>query len=586
MLTGSSPNATPSRPSASAAPDDRLIDAVTDWLKESKVPCLPLTLVPGTTTSERKHLAALGGIARSIVRPTSAFGRLPVLVRDWMNGAPTPPSELVDRVREALRIDGSAFLARIYEAVVQSYHRRALGTYFTPKATVDWMLAEWSAKERHPRSVVDVGAGVGAFTTASLAAWKPSVISAIDVNPVTLGLLGMLCTAAEQPAWGTNMVLQDYTMWKGHALQPAPCLTVGNPPYTRLQLLEKKARVRMREDLPDCGTRAGLSTWIVASAFSRLRKPDGLLFLLPRNWMEAEYATALRSRLWSAQNRRVELTSLAGDIFGDARIDAVVLLVGAEKTARQPFLLRQSTSDPGNPLFERSGPVPSFVRHDGLQVSSRKREGTLRATPVETVPLSTLATVRRGTATGANDYFTLSDRKLREWRLPSSCTCALVRRLRDLPANRIAADDLAALGKDAPRWLLHARAEQAKSGAALQRFLQHGQEVGVTRRLLCRRRSPWYDLSADIYVPDVIVGPMSRQKFRFVENAAHAAITNNLFGLTWASQVTTADRIAILAWLRGQSGQAALRAVSRTHAGGLHKLEPRALGALRVPLRL
>jgi adenine-specific DNA-methyltransferase len=586
MLTGPSPNAIPSRPSASPAPDNRIIDAVTDWLKASKVSCLPLTLVPGTTTSERKHLAALGGIARSIIGPTAAFGRLPVLVRNWMNGAPAPPPELVDRVRHALRIDGSAFLGRIYEAVVQSSHRRALGTYFTPNVTVDWMLAEWSAKERPPRSVVDVGAGVGVFTTASLAAWKPNIISAIDVNPVTLGLLGMLFTAVEQPAWGTNMVLEDYTMWKGHALQPAPCLTIGNPPYTRLQLLDKKARARMHEDLPDCGTRAGLSTWIVSSAFSRLRKQDGLLFLLPRNWMEAEYAIALRSRLWGAQNRRVELTNLAGDIFGDARIDAVVLLVGAEKAAPQPFLLRQSPSDPGKALLERSGPVPSFVRYDRLQGSPRTREESLRATHLETVPLSTLATVRRGTATGANEYFTLSDETLREWRLPPSCTRALVRRLRDLPKDRIAPGDLAALGREAPRWLLHARAKQAKRGAALQRFLQHGQEIGVTRRLLCRRRSPWYDLTADIYVPDVIVGPMSREKFRFVENAAHAAITNNLFGLTWASHVTTVERIAILAWLRGQSGQAALRAVSRTHAGGLHKLEPRALGALRVPIKL
>jgi hypothetical protein len=585
-LTGTALQIDPAGQSTTAECVTDVLAMLIDWLDTVRVRCLPKTVVPGTTTAERRRLAALGGIVRSIARPQRALDQMPSGVREWIEGAPAAPHHLVERVEEALRRDGAAFFARVYEGIVRGAHRRALGTYFTPQATVDWMLAEWSAKEGRPRSVVDVGAGVGVFTASALARWRPGLICAVDVNPVTLGLLTALYMTMEKPPWGIRMVLADYTTWKGHAHQTAPCVTIGNPPYTRLQLLPKPARMRLRAEMPECGTRAGLSTWILASALGRLRAQDGLLFLLPRNWMEADYATGIRARLWGARYRRVELTCLSGDIFGDARIDAVALLVGARKRAPQPFVIRQAADDSGSPTTHRSGPTPTFVERNHNSIATHRARNPSRSSPGvgRTVPLSKLATVRRGTATGANQYFVLSEATLRTWRLPPSSVYPLVRRLRDFCADAITEADIAALGEHVPRWLLLVRKSQVDRQAALRRFVAHGVKLGVADRHLCRQRSPWYDLHCDVNCPDVIVGPMSRGRFRFVENAARAAITNNLFGLTWAAEVTKQERATILRWLRSDVGQAALRAQCRSHAGGLRKLEPRAFGAVPVTI--
>lgn len=566
--------------------DDDVIAALIDWLDGTRVHCLPATVVPGTTTEERKRLAALGGIVRSVARPQQALGPLPAGVRDWIDAAPTPPRDLADRVASTLRSRGAEFLAQIYERIVRGPHRRSLGTYFTPQATVDWMLAEWSAKEARPQSVVDVGAGVGVFTASALTAWRPGAIYAVDVNPVTLGLLAALCLAMEHPPRGVRMVLEDYTSWKGYAHLPSSCVTVGNPPYTRLQLLPKPTRARLKADLPDCGSRAGLSTWILASAFGRLRAQDGLLFLLPRNWMETDYGAGLRARLWNATHRRVELTCLSGDLFGEARVDAVALLVGAQKPVPQPFVLRESPDDLGSPIADRSGPAPSFVATEPRSVIGHvaRAEPRVHADAGDTSPLSAFGTVRRGAATGANEYFALSDEALHEWKLPRSCVQPLVRRLRDFPRDTIAEADLSALGEHALRWLVLVRESQVDRGVAMSAYVEHGVEIGVADRHLCRQRTPWYDLHCDTTFPDVIVGAMSSNRFRFVENDARAAITNNLFGLTWAATVTREERASVLTWLRSDPGQHALRAACRVQAGGLRKLEPRALGAVRIPI--
>lgn len=557
-----------------------LIASIVEWLDGLAVRCLDERVVPGTTAIERRRLAALGGIVRSIARRKPSAINLPPRVRAWVDSAPRPPQALADRIVRALRWDGPGFLATMYERIVRSSHRRSLGTYFTPQTTVDWMLAEWSAKEGTPEAVVDVGAGVGVFTASAIREWPSSTVFAVDVNPVTLGLLGAVAMSMEPPPHALRLVLQDYTAWRGWKQMAGSCVTIGNPPYTRLQLLPKSARARLKDAVPDCGARAGLSTWILASAFARLRETDGLLLLLPRNWMEADYGTNLRTRLWAASHRRVELTCLDGELFGDARVDAVALLVGAHRPSPQPFVLRDGAASSGYASTDRSGPPPSFVAHRGFTA----RAPGSRQTRENTRPLSSFGTVRRGVATGANEYFALSDETIRRWSLPPTSSHPLVRRLRDFPRDTIPEADLAALGEHAARWLFLVSETQAARVGAIAAYVRHGEGAGIHDRHLCRQRHPWYDLHCDTTIPDVIVGAMSSSRFRFVENVGRAAITNNLFGFTWAESTSADERVAVLTWLRSGAGQEAVRAACRVQAGGLRKLEPRALGGVRIPL--
>jgi hypothetical protein len=94
-------------------------------------------------------------------------------------------------------------------------------------------------------------------------------------------------------------------------------------------------------------------------------------------------------------------------------------------------------------------------------------------------------------------------------------------------------------------------------------------------------------LNHDLFVPDVIITAMSRGGFRVVENDIEAAITNNLYGWMWKPGVTTKrQRAAVLAWLRGEDGQAAVLAVARRQGNGLSKVEPTALAGLELPAAL
>jgi adenine-specific DNA-methyltransferase len=559
-----------------------------DWLDEVGAEPLAEKWVPGASEAERRRLAALGGVVRELVVGRSGdWGAEPNLVQ-WWEQAPGPPKDVVLAARRLIAEHGDVGLGELYTALVSASSRRHLGTFFTPPAEVSWMVDHWCATQPDPRAVIDVGAGVGIFTAAAADHWPGAQVWAVDINPVTLGLLAARVAGAfsvvpprsEVP--GVRVVLGDYVAWaeQNWAELPEGRLVLGNPPYTRRQLLPVEDRIRLGSAAGGlCGSRASLSALITAVSLRLLGPGDGLCLLLPAQWLESQYAAGLRRSLWTLKHRRVELRLFDAALFNDVLVDAVALLVGTQRDVEQPLVV--ATGDCESRAIDRTGDSPGTWRRLFADLPQRRtaRPGH------DQLRLGELAVVRRGTATGDNHFFVLSEADRRRWRLPESVLAPAVRRLRDFPT---VVDQAALDGLDdrIRRWMLVADKSRQRASVRLARYLAHGEAASVDERELCRRRDDWFDLREDLLVPDVIVGPMSQGAFRFVDNPACAVITNNLYGIRWHNDVAENVRAAVVVWLRSVPGQHALTMVARNQGGGLKKIEPRALRELVVPARL
>jgi hypothetical protein len=581
QLKPKSPQLFPSNPSTIAdffVPSIDVVDAVLRWLNEIGPRSTKRVSfkVPGASVSETARLGALGALV-SRMPGMSVRSDFPAAVRSWLDSRVVPPSSLVEQVAEAIWTDGPEFLANLYEAIVAAPNRRRLGTFFTPSSTVEWMLRAWEELEGAPQLVIDVGAGVGAFSLRAHARWPKSRIAAIDVNPVTLGLLAVLARSRGADDRITYE-LDDFVTWGKDRHADPPTLVLGNPPYTRLELLPARERRCLMRTVSDCGWRAGLSTWMLAAALQRLRPQDGLLFLLPTNWLDAQYAQALRAKLWIDRSRRIELTHMDKRLFGTVMVETVTLLVGPQKeTTGQPFVARNHLKRCGRTLMQRRGQNPPDLK-GLLKLHTHKK------TPVAAyVQLEQLGVVRRGLATGANNFFTLSSDEVEFWGLPTSVLKRVVRRSRDFPKDHVLAAHFEKLPSTIASWLLCIEPGRRIS-PKLATYLEYGEQQGYSQRHICRQRQVWYMLGSEICIPDVIVGSMTKGQFRCIENRARAAITNNNYGLTWHPETKPPVRKAALAWLRSEDGQSALRKEARSHAVGLYKLEPRAVARLKVPV--
>jgi adenine-specific DNA-methyltransferase len=291
----------------------------------------------------------------------------------------------------------------------------------------------------------------------------------------------------------------------------------------------------------------------------------------------------LRDHLAGLTQRRVELRLVESKLFRDAQVDAVALLVGRERCSPQAFCVATWTAENVSPV-DRTELVG--IQWRALFNSSSSKMTFPQSAPIPSAPgskLSDFCVVRRGTATGANGFFVLSDKEADKNQLPPDRLLKLVRRLKTYPDI---IDDKAFDLADSKekRWLLDVKTAHRQEGTTIDRYLKAGEDAGIPARYLCRHRTgEWYDLTHDLFVPDIIVSPMTRGRVRFVENTIGAVITNNLYGWRWLSEVPTTIRTAIVEWLLSEVGQEVVLTAARRQGEGLRKIEPNALANLVIP---
>lgn len=563
------------------------LETALSWIRTTQSYPIAADVVPGSSEDERRMLSVLGGLVSGMITESTRKG-CPRDVLKWLADGPSAPTHVVEATMRVIDTAPDETLAAIYAQLVPGANRRTLGTFFTPRPEVELMLDMWQETEAPPSTVVDVGAGVGVFTASAVERWPAAHVYGVDINPVTLGLLALRAqvgglTLREEGASeaGVRVVRKDFTTWIEDLIQtPAPRLILGNPPYTRSQLIPSTDRTRLAQATQGlCGARASLSTLITAISLLHLEAADGLTLLLPAQWLESQYARPLRNYLAGLTSRRLELRLVDSRLFTDARVDAVVLQVGPERSGPAEFVVGTWTRDSVSHC--RRTVERSQLLDTPWRTIFEKRPATApRGGP--SAPLSDFCHLRRGTATGANGFFVLTgdevaQKDLKPWVIP------VVRRLFKY-RDEIGPEEFQRGGSADKRWLLTATADERVPGGALDLYITAGEACGINQAYLCRvRRADWFDLQHDLVRPDVIVGPMTRATIRFVANQARAAIVNNLYGWTWLESVPEADRSAVLGWLRTEEGQDAVLNAARRQGTGLRKIEPQALANVPIP---
>ena len=575
--------------------DPSLSRDIVSWCHRVADEPLPPSAVPGATLRQRRVLASLGGLAGALAEvatlDTNTWDRWPDAVASWAKSAPRPAIELVRRAQVAIEADGTTdILAQLYERIVAGPNRRHLGTFFTPPPVLDYMISRTNlVMNEVPAVVIDPGAGVGAFTEASLHHWPASLIHAVDVNIVTLGLLAARCAVlntTNQPIF----VHGDYLDWVTSAapIPNKPRLILGNPPYTRHQLLDHKTKeAALAASGPLCSNKqAGLSTHFLAATLRTLGPRDTICFLLPTNWLETRYAREVREHLWELTNRSVEIHAFPHEavIFPSAQVTAMIIIVGPE-TNREQHMSYFSVTHGNGPAFQasrlastprKSACPPSFtIKTLASATTKSQKPGTPHP------PLSSVAVVRRGVATGDNEFFLRRDSEVAN--LPREAYVPALPTLRNVPEQDLTTFAHQILGANGVRrWLL--RLDNLPPGdERVQDLIREGEIKGTPDRYLCRVRTPWYGVEQPP-IPDILIAPMTKSRFRVVQNLAGATPTNSIYGIRLIHRENAVESARkLVTWLRSDTGQQGLLSIARRHSDGLFKIEPRALASLNVP---
>lgn len=468
--------------------------------------------------------------------------------------------------------------------------RNRAGQFATPLPLAQEITQQLKAlrgADKTPIHFIEPSLGTGAFYSALRTVFSEAEIAealGIEFDPSVASVASQLWSNE-----GLNVVRGDFTT---QTPIPRYNFLLANPPYVRhhhLTVLQKntlQSAVHSSTGYAVHGL-AGLYCYFLLLAHRWLSEGALAAWLIPSEFMDVNYGDVLRryltERVTLLQIHRAQPTDLQ---FSDALVSSAIVLYRVAPPSPD-HLVR----------FSLGGRLDSPDQHQEIPVSALRRQrkwtqiatsssGTTKAT---SVVLGDLFEIKRGIATGANEFFILSREEAIRRQLPERFLHPI------LPSPRYLSDQIIEAEFDGfPRIadqlvLIDCRLplEQVQAHyPALATYLASGQHEGLDQRYLATKRTPWYR-QEQRPVARFLCTYMGRNPFRFFWNQSQALAPNVYLllyprGVLQQTLQTTPGLYAdIFAWLKNIEG-VCLQDEGRVYGGALHKIEPRELG--RVPV--
>lgn len=421
-------------------------------------------------------------------------------------------------------------------------------------------------------------------------------MSGFEIDPALAGRAGaLLAGLAGGPTLDIRVMDYLEADW-GERFEGILC----NPPYLRFQdYAGRGARLKALEDR--LGVRLGgltnLHCLFLLKAVHQLAEGGRAAFVMPWEFLNAGYGERVKAHLLDlgVLKHTVILESSRG-IFAGAVTTACILLLAKEDPCGEVAFHRAGPGEDLDVLYHVRmsgeaaagvpGPSPAHAARvypaEALDPRAKWRGYWKETSPAGypgALTLGRFATVVRGIATGANDFFLVDEAAREHHGLPRECLLPCVAKARDAEGPVFSTGDFEALKSKGRRvWLLDA---EGSDHPAVRAYLDGGRTAGVDTRFLTRHRSPWFALERRLPAP-LWVSVFHRGGLRPVLN--RAGVRNlTAFHCLYPRPGAEAWVEALFLWLLTPEGRALAREHGRECGAGLEKVEPRDLAGVPVP---
>jgi hypothetical protein len=255
------------------------------------------------------------------------------------------------------------------------------------------------------------------------------------------------------------------------------------------------------------------------------------------------------------------------------------------------------------PLFYFSGVYPPTneslidVAFDGFEQKwtlRPARKVDVDAT-AETRCIGDLFQIRRGIATGNNEFFLVNNETIRTFSIPPKFLLPILPSPRYLKTSTVERLDNGEPALSPATYLLCCDQPPdvvQNEFPGLWRYLQVGMEREIDKGYLCANRDVWYYQEKRAPAP-ILITYMGRQReetsspVRFILNYSNAVATNvylNLYPKPYLAALLRDDssRLVELYQLLQKISVASIISGGREYGGGLHKVEPKELAAIEL----
>ncbi len=466
---------------------------------------------------------------------------------------------------------------------------RKKGQFWTPlwlaKAMAAWVT------EPYPAALFDPAVGPGTFFAGARAIGYTGRLEGYELYESSFDDRVQLGLSMDD---FSRVVIGDFI--DARLSQPFSAI-VSNPPYVRHHRLSIERKMELRRIAErvlgfSLDGRAGLHIYFLLKCLEHLAPGGRLAFLLPADVCEGVSSRAIWNRLCERFCLEAVLTfDESAAPFPKVDTNAMVFLIvnRAPKERIRWILVKEKNSHAIAQSLR--GSVNGGVDSSALTCHHRKLAEALetglsrplRPASSRGAPLSRFARVIRGIATGANEFFFLTDKQIQALGLAKHFFVRAIGRTRDCQDSLLRSSTLAALEARArPTWLLSLEnIPKERLPERMQSYLEAGERQGLNKRALIQSRRPWYKMEQRT-PPPILFAYLGRRDCRFILNEA-GVVPLTGFLCVYPRDLSPDAIYKLWRALNHPGTLENLAFAGKSYGGGALKVEPRQLDALEIP---
>lgn len=473
-----------------------------------------------------------------------------------------------------------------FEANTDIGDRRKHGQFFTPIEMATEISDYGVSLLKDDVRYLEPAFGMGAFYYAIKNVAGQRLIDAIGIEQDD-----SLFQSAKK-LWSEsdiNLIHADYTLLP---VDRKVNLLITNPPYVRHHLLDSsqktllKKKVKQETGLNISGL-SGLYCYFLLMSDKWLAEGGISGWLIPSEFMDVNYGKCIKEYLLKhVRLFRIHRYDPSNSQFEDALVSSCVVWFKKEKTEEDYDVEFTFGGTHQNPEIRRNV-KKSVLLSEGKWTRFPEKEIRIIS---DRKSLKDYFDIKRGLATGDNDFFIMTREQIKERDLDLSLFVPILPSPRKMRTDEVFADEENFPMIDPQLFLLKCDLQEdevKEKYPSLWDYLQTGIET-TSKKYLCKNRKEWYWQENRAATP-FLCSYMGRSNsdnnapFRFILNHSNAIVTNTYLMLY--PKETIKERIAKEPSLTHQIWKC-LQSITtddfesegRVYGGGLRKIEPKELG--------
>jgi hypothetical protein len=462
---------------------------------------------------------------------------------------------------------------------------RKKGQFWTPSWVAEAMVEYVSD---NTNMVFDPATGRGAFYEALLKLKKRNIsFFGTDIDPVVL----------EDKIYNKAKCFVEVRDFIKDPPNKKFKSIVANPPYIRHHRIDEETKRYLKKLAVSItgGTidgRAGYHIYFLIQALNHLDNDGKLAFIMPADTCEGKFA----KNLWKWISGKYCIEGIVtfdenATPFPNVDTNAIVFLI-KNKMPQETLYWVKANKAYSSDLFDFISSNFKNNNYDSLEIVERQlKEGieTGFTRPVQKhndfkYHLNDFANVMRGIATGSNEFFFLTTKKVKELGIPKEYIKKAIGKTRDATEGVLTLNDIKTLeNEDKPTCLLSI-SEQVNYPKSIEDYLKVGEEMGLPNRSLIKQRKPWYKMEKR-KIPPILFAYLGRRNSRFIKNEADVIpLTGFLCVYPNYDDKEYIDNL----WqaLNHPITLANLKLVGKSYGSGAIKVEPGNLSKLSIPEKI